>query len=542
MSLQKLMKNLMVVIFIAIIAFFSFAQYKTVNNILEIGSQIKAPYISIIVYIVSIVVLISLFFVLKGILRAKDTSKKKIKIFEMLYLLLTFIIVRGTFGALFLNRKIQLNELMTMNKELISLDVFANFLIAPLIKLIDKIFNFPMLSVYIFNTVLFGLATIIVANILKNITKSNLAVNLGVFMYILVPKFMYESLKINVDIVSTLLILVSLNILFYILDEIKIIHGKSIKYLVLSVVLGYVFALFTYTVSYTFVWIIALILIGLIIKNIDLVHMKFSKKTLRKLTSVQKAKLYKIEKVYIRKYVLVVVVTLVSLMIGKLLTDTTLSLITRKSFYGYKPKEISSLFGTITEKFAREQMRDINFAIEDKQKQTLNYNIGKSIIDIIDLTSKGKLKEASNLSSSLEKTIKKPDNFKTRIKNDLNKTITIYKNDTNNVKILRDNVVKQNILKEIMILSNIGYKLLFLAILLTEVLHIILRRKKGEKTVIIKIYSIMVILITFIFGSFTMSNITLTTLLILILFSNIIELYKNRQDKVKTLAEAKYNF
>ncbi len=541
MFLQKLMKNLIVIIYVALITIISFFQLKTANNILETGANLKAPFVSIIVFIVSVAVIIAIFFILRAILISKNLSKNKIKIFEILYIVSVFIITRIIFGLLFLDIKVPMDELMLNKKDLILLDPFAKFVLLNIVESINKIFKFPELSVFMFNQTIFLVSTLLVRRLLRYTTKNNFFVNMGTFLYMFYPKFMYESLLINSEIFNNILILLVIYLIFKIIKEVKIVHGKSKKYLLLSVLLAVILSLITYTVSYTFFYILALIVINMFIKNIDTVHVKFSKKTLKKVTSSERAKLYKIEKVHIRKSTIAICMVVLTLICSKLVLDNTLTLVTKKNFNGYKPKEISSLFGTITEKYAREQMRDINFIVGDGTN-TVNYNIGKTVIDILNLNKEGKLKEASDLSDSLQKIIEKPLSFKEKITNRTKKMVTIYTNDINNSQYLSSKVKNKNILAELMYMSNYMYKGIFVIVVFTEILHLILRRKRAEKTVIIKLVTVLLFGITYLYGAYHMTNITVTTLMIIIMFTNLLEIYKNRHGKIKALAEAKYNF
>ena len=541
MSLKKLMKNLIVVTFIALIAVLSFFQFKTTSNIIEAGANIKAPFVSIIVFVIIVASIIAIFFILRAILISKNLSKNKIKIFEISYILLIFLITRIIFSVLFLDAKVPFNELMIHKKELELLDPFAKFVILPMAELINKMINFPSLSVFIFNQIIFLISALVFRRILRYTTKSNAFVNIGTFMYIFYPKFMYEGMFINTEIINNMLVLIAIYLIFKILKEIKIVKGKSKKYLIFSILLAIVFTFVTYTISHTFIWILALIVINMFVKNVDVVHVKFSKRTLKKVTSAERAKLYKIEKIYIKKSTVSIALFIVTLFVSKFLMDTTLTAITNKNFHGYKPKEISSLFGTITENYAREQMRDINFIVGEDTKK-INYNIGKSIIDILTLNKEGKLKEASNLANSLEKVIEKPMTISQRMKNDAKKMVEIYKNDVTNIVHLNKRVKNKNILSEIMYMSDYIFKSIFVIVLFTEVLHIILRRKRTEKNVIVKLFTISLLLIAFYFGSYHMTNLSVTTLMIIIMFTNILEIYKNRHNKIKVLSEAKYKF
>ncbi|MEG2955690.1 MAG: hypothetical protein RR922_02490 [Clostridia bacterium] len=536
MSVPKVIRNFIVAVFMICTAAIIAVQtlYGTYAKQFEYNILVNILYIAFALGSVFAYVYI------RKMLRKYDLSKLKLRLIEFGFMLALIVLTRVIFGILFINPNCKIDEIVSVHKDLIGIFPIIS-LMQTLVKSINNIIEIPMLSTYIINTIFFVGSVFAFKKILKIIISSPVISGIGTILFIIYPKFMYYSLVINTDIIAQFFLLMVTLLIISIIKEVKIANNKSKAYLVFSISIGAFLAALMYINTNILIWIIFLLLLDIYISETDYAGIKFSKKTMRKANVAKKAKLIRIQKIKAKKILVSVVVIIISVFVFKLVFNLGLGSITNKKYFGFNPLSQSTLFGVVNEQTAREEIVNSNFK-ESLDKSTGKLNIGNTVNNIITLNKKGKLKEASKLSSRLTKSVLKKQKINEKVSNFAEKNMDIVKTDVNTKRPIYKKFNNQKILMSLMKINNVLYKFIFVIIILSEIVHIVVKRKRDEYSVTIRSIFIISLIGLILFASYTCTNIDITTFAILIAVINLAGIYYNRDDKVKLLVASKRKF
>ncbi len=156
------------------------------------------------------------------------------------------------------------------------------------------------------------LSAVILKRIIYNISKSDLLAVVGMLMYALLPnvitdKFMYFNMAL-----LTLFILLTIMYMQKLIDELKQLGIKTKKYMILSIFTG-IFIGFTMLLNLnSIIWIVVVLSLVLVTSNLDKTHINFSNKIINNLRQKNKEMLYKVERIYINKIFIAIVIIFIS--------------------------------------------------------------------------------------------------------------------------------------------------------------------------------------------------------------------------------------
>jgi hypothetical protein len=195
------------------------------------------------------------------------------------------------------------------------------------------------------------LIAVIIKKIVFNVSKSDILSVIAAFTYILLPNVITNKSEYFVSILMTLFLVLSVFFIQKLIDELKQPGIKNKKYLVYTLVCS-LFVGLTLALGLPIYTYIPLIILFLFITyNLDITHINFSDKMLKKLSLEKKEMLYKIERININKLIisilLIVFITVAILIIFNISfiyvnTDNTY-VNTIKSFQNYSDR--LSLYG-----------------------------------------------------------------------------------------------------------------------------------------------------------------------------------------------------
>jgi hypothetical protein len=156
------------------------------------------------------------------------------------------------------------------------------------------------------------LSAVILKKIIYNISKSDILSIVGMLMYALLPniitdKFIYFNMSM-----LTLFILLSIMYMQKLIDELKQLGIKTRKYMFLSLVTGIFVGVTMLFNLNSIIWIVLVLSLIFITSNLDKTHINFSNKIINNLRQKNKEMLYSVERIYVNKIFISVVIILLT--------------------------------------------------------------------------------------------------------------------------------------------------------------------------------------------------------------------------------------
>lgn len=266
MSISKVSRCLVVAIFSVLILLFIFADVLVTFGDLTLSSNMFSK----IIYIVSLLILI----VIYGLLKEKFS---KIKIKKSLSLIYRYI---------FLITITTVVKLLAIYKIVVDINVIQILLLV-------------IISV---------LSAVALKKIIYNISKSDLLSVCGMLMFALIPNMVTDKLLCFTMIFVTFFILMVIVFIQKLIDELKQLGIKTEKYMFLSVIVGIFIGITMIFGISNLIWIICAIVLLLVTSNLDKTHVNFPNKIINGLRQKSKEMLYGMERIYIPKIIISVVV------------------------------------------------------------------------------------------------------------------------------------------------------------------------------------------------------------------------------------------
>ncbi len=270
MSISKISRSLVVAIFIALVIVLIFTNlYLTFSNL-----TLKTGVVEKIVYVVALLILIVAYALIK-----EKLNKKKVK-----------KVVSLTYRFVFLITITFLAKLVSIYISVIDISKFSAL-------------AFAIISV---------LSAITLKKIIYNISKSDLLSVVGMLMYALLPNNIINKLDYFNMAALTLFILLVIMFMQKLIDELKQLGIKTKKYMYFSLVTGFFIGVTMLLNLNSIIWIILSVFLMLVTSNLDKTHVNFSNKIINSLRQKNKEMLYSIERIYINKIFISVVIIFVS--------------------------------------------------------------------------------------------------------------------------------------------------------------------------------------------------------------------------------------
>lgn len=284
MSISKISRSLVVVIFIVLIILLIFTNIYLTFSDLALNNGIIGKT----VYVVTLLGLITIYAFIK-----EKLSKKKVK-----------KVISLTYRFMFLITVTVLAKIMTIYTVVIGLSKFTTL-------------TFTIISV---------LSAVILKKIIYNISKSDILSVVGMLMFALLPNTITDKLIYFNMISLTMFILLVIMFMQKLIDELKQLGIKTKKYTCLSLVTGLFIGMTMLLNLNSIIWIVVSLSLILVTSNLDKTHVNFSNKIINNLRQKNKEMLYSIERIYINKIFISVVVILASSYLSYLLLNFAVSL------------------------------------------------------------------------------------------------------------------------------------------------------------------------------------------------------------------------
>ncbi|MBR1883939.1 MAG: hypothetical protein IJ809_03215 [Clostridia bacterium] len=241
-----------------------------VLNIQSMITQSEKEYGSIylkILYIVSVVLIITVYSVIKERLSKKNVPKTKNMIIRYTFVIILTFAIKIAIG-LYVDPKQLLNYAL----------LYAAF---------------SMVNAFVLKKIIY------------NISKSDVLSALGFTLYMFLPSV---SKSAEETIITYILVLVLLLIIMFVqevIDELKQIGIKNKKYLVLSLICGVFITMSMYLQVNVLIWLAAVFITLICTSNLDRTHINFPNKFINMLRQKSKELLYRFERIYINKVIIV---------------------------------------------------------------------------------------------------------------------------------------------------------------------------------------------------------------------------------------------
>lgn len=269
MSISKISRGLVVAIFTVLMILVIFTDLSLMFN----GLNYKNDALVKIGYVIFLLALITMYAFIK-----EKLSKKRVK-----------KVIGLTYRFIFLITVTFLIRIVTIYAYVKDLSIFTTL-------------AFVIISV---------LSAIVLKKIIYNISKSDLLSVVGMLMYALLPnqitdKLMYFSMASLT--LFTLLVIMQMQKL---IDELKQLGIKTKRYIILSMITGVLIGITILLNLNSIIWIVIAVSLMFVTSNLDKTHLNFSNKIINNLRQKNKEILYSIERIYINKIFISVVVILI---------------------------------------------------------------------------------------------------------------------------------------------------------------------------------------------------------------------------------------
>lgn len=156
------------------------------------------------------------------------------------------------------------------------------------------------------------LSAVVLKKIIYNISKSDLLSVTGMLMYAFIPNIITDKLVYFNMAILSLSILAVLMHMQILIDELKQLRLETKKYMFLSLITGLLIGTTMFFNLNSLIWIIIAISLMFVTSNLDKTHINFSNKIINTLRQKNKEMLYTIERIYINKIFISIVIMLVS--------------------------------------------------------------------------------------------------------------------------------------------------------------------------------------------------------------------------------------
>ena len=263
MSISKISRTLVVILFLALIIFMG---YQDVMLLLNNNSSSPTVNILKVVYIIVTALLVALYVYIKDKLYRKKVKRNISLIYRYVYI--TFIVV-----------------------------IMSIISIYKYLYLIEN----TILFMYIF------LKLFVLKKIIFNVSKSDILSVLGLFGFAMLPCVYTDVNMIFINLIKTLIIFSTMLLIQKLIDELKQLGIKNKKYLVISGVLG-IFVGVSITIGISvYLWIVMALMSLILTVNLDKTHLGFPKKIISIVNSKTKDTLYKVERINISKLIVSII-------------------------------------------------------------------------------------------------------------------------------------------------------------------------------------------------------------------------------------------
>lgn len=276
MSISKISRSLVVVLFVALIIFMG---YEDVILLLNNSSNSTTLNILKVVYIIVTFLLVGLYVYIKDKLYRMKIKRNISLIYRYIYI--SFIVIVMSIISIY-------KYLYLINNLTLGIYVLLKFIIGLILK-----------------------------KIIFNVSKSDILSVLGLFGFAMLP-CVYSDINIwFTNLINTLVVFIAILIIQKLIDELKQIGIKNKKYLFLSLLLG-VFIGFTIILGISaYLWILIALISLILTVNLDKTHLDFPKKIIMFANQKIKDALYKVERININKLVFsIFVITIVACIVS----------------------------------------------------------------------------------------------------------------------------------------------------------------------------------------------------------------------------------
>ena len=276
MSISKISRSLVVVLFVALIIFMG---YEDVILLLNNSSNSTTLNILKVVYIIVTFLLIALYVYIKDKLYRMKIKRNISLIYRYIYI--SFIIV-----------------------------IMSIISIYKYLYLIDNL----TLGIYVLLKFIIGL---ILKKIIFNVSKSDILSVLGLFGFAMLPCVYSDINILFTNLINTLVVFIAILIIQKLIDELKQRGIKNKKYLFLSLLLGIFIGFTTILGISAYLWILMALMSLILTVNLDKTHLDFPKKIITFANQKIKDALYKVERININKLVFsIFVITIVAYIVS----------------------------------------------------------------------------------------------------------------------------------------------------------------------------------------------------------------------------------
>lgn len=276
MSISKISRSLVVVLFVALIIFMG---YEDVILLLNNSSNSTTLNILKVVYIIVTFLLVGLYVYIKDKLYRMKIKRNISLIYRYIYI--SFIVV-----------------------------IMSIISIYKYLYLIDNL----TLGIYVLLKFIIGL---ILKKIIFNVSKSDILSVLGLFGFAMLPCVYSDINILFTNLINTLVVFIAILIIQKLIDELKQRGIKNKKYLFFSLLLG-IFIGFTIILGISaYLWGLIALMSLILTVNLDKTHLDFPKKIMTFANQKIKDALYKVERININKLVFsIFVITIVACIVS----------------------------------------------------------------------------------------------------------------------------------------------------------------------------------------------------------------------------------
>ena len=276
MSISKISRSLVVVLFVALIIFMG---YEDVILLLNNSSNSTTLNILKVVYIIVTFLLVGLYVYIKDKLYRMKIKRNISLIYRYIYI--SFIVI-----------------------------VMSIISIYKYLYLIDNL----TLGIYVLLKFIIGL---ILKKIIFNVSKSDILSVLGLFGFAMLPCVYFDINILFTNLINTLVVFIAILIIQKLIDELKQRGIKNKKYLFFSLLLG-IFIGFTIILGISaYLWGLIALMSLILTVNLDKTHLDFPKKIMTFANQKIKDALYKVERININKLVFsIFVITIVACIVS----------------------------------------------------------------------------------------------------------------------------------------------------------------------------------------------------------------------------------
>lgn len=276
MSISKISRSLVVVVFVALIIFMG---YEDVILLLNNSNNSTTLNILKVVYIIVTAVLVALYVYIKDKLYRMKIKRNISLIYRYIYI--SFIVIVMSIISIY-------KYLYLINNLTLGIYVLLKFIIGIILK-----------------------------KIIFNVSKSDILSVLGLFGFAMLPCVYSDINILFTNLINTLVVFIAILIIQKLIDELKQRGIKNKKYLILSLLLG-IFIGFTIILGISaYLWILIALMSLILTVNLDKTHLDFPKKIITFANQKIKDALYKVERININKLVFsIFVITIVACIVS----------------------------------------------------------------------------------------------------------------------------------------------------------------------------------------------------------------------------------